>query len=208
MSRTTTVIIGGGQAGLAMSRQLTDRGFIHYEVSNFARPDCECRHNWQYWNGGAYLGLGPSAHSYLPPFRMWNVFQWDAYRRAVCSGQAAGAGVERVDGEDLELERTWLSLRTRAGLSAGDPAWAGDGESLLERWIEAVASSGARERLIVFGSVHPRDGDAERKLRALHSLGIRGIKLHPTMQRARGDSENLSFEVNVQVRRSRAGTEP
>jgi oxygen-independent coproporphyrinogen-3 oxidase len=136
-----------------LARQLTDRGFIHYEVSNFARPDCECRHNWQYWNGGAYLGLGPSAHSYLPPFRMWNVFQWDAYRRAVCSGQAAGAGVERVDGEDLELERTWLSLRTRAGLSAGDPAWAGDGESLLERWIEAgwLQRDGDRVRATVEG---------------------------------------------------------
>jgi len=120
-----------------VARELVNRGFVHYEVSNFARPDYECRHNWQYWNGGAYLGIGPSAHSYLPPYRVWNEFRWDAYRRAVRAGLSARSGLECVEGEERELERTWLSLRTREGLSAGDPAWTGAGESLLAGWMEA-----------------------------------------------------------------------
>lgn len=43
---------------------MADAGFIHYEISNFARPDRESRHNYSYWTGLPYLGLGPGAHSY------------------------------------------------------------------------------------------------------------------------------------------------
>src|SRR5690625_5745454 len=54
-----------------------------YEVSNFARPGHESRHNQAYWSGEPYLGLGPSAHSFLPPLRRWNLRGWEAYRRTV-----------------------------------------------------------------------------------------------------------------------------
>jgi oxygen-independent coproporphyrinogen III oxidase len=46
-------------------------GFVHYEISNFARPGRECRHNLNYWRGGEYLGLGPAAASHLDG-RRWN----------------------------------------------------------------------------------------------------------------------------------------
>ena len=46
---------------------LTRDGYQHYELSNYARPGCRSRHNQMYWTGGAYLGLGPGAHSFRPP---------------------------------------------------------------------------------------------------------------------------------------------
>ncbi len=131
---------------------LGDAGYEHYEVSNFARPGYECRHNWQYWNGDAYLGVGPSAHSFLPPYRVWNVYRWDAYRRTVLMGGSPRAGAERVEGPAHELERLWLSLRTRTGLSASHPALdqAADGAGswkLIEQWIEAGWLERRRDRV-------------------------------------------------------------
>jgi oxygen-independent coproporphyrinogen-3 oxidase len=117
-------------------------GYEHYEVSNFARLGYECRHNWQYWNGDAYLGVGPSAHSFLPPYRVWNVYRWDAYRRTVLSGASPRAGAERVEGPAHELEELWLLLRTQTGLPASHPSLDGAAEDrgdpgLIERWMEA-----------------------------------------------------------------------
>lgn len=48
-------------------------GFIHYEISNFAQPDCFARHNSNYWLGVPYLGIGPSAHSFNGLSRQWNI---------------------------------------------------------------------------------------------------------------------------------------
>jgi oxygen-independent coproporphyrinogen-3 oxidase len=53
--------------------QVRKNGFIHYEISNFAREGYYSRHNSLYWLGGHYLGLGPSAHSYNGYSRQWNV---------------------------------------------------------------------------------------------------------------------------------------
>ena len=117
---------------------LRESGFGHYEVSTFAKPGQESVHNWQYWNGAAYLGLGPSAHSFLPPIRLWNVFRWDAYRGAIRGGRPVTQGWESVTGEQRDLERLWLSLRTRTGLPDGDPVWADPAATIArDRWVEA-----------------------------------------------------------------------
>ena len=55
-----------------LTDMLEDAGFEHYEISNFARPGFECRHNISYWNGTHYLGIGASAHSYNGVSRQWN----------------------------------------------------------------------------------------------------------------------------------------
>lgn len=116
---------------------LSRAGYGHYEVSNLALPGLESRHNWQYWDRSPYLGVGPSAHSFLPPFRVWNVFRWDAYRRAVELGAGLREGAERVTGERERLERLWLGLRTRKGIAAEDPSWRGlsaDVGRILDSW--------------------------------------------------------------------------
>ncbi len=58
---------------------LLAQGFVHYEISNFARPGFECRHNLNYWRGGEYLGLGPAAASHLDGKRFKNKNDLDAY---------------------------------------------------------------------------------------------------------------------------------
>jgi oxygen-independent coproporphyrinogen-3 oxidase len=98
-------------------RMLTDAGFVHYEVSNFAKPGLESRHNQAYWNGAAYLGLGPGAHSYLPPTRRWNTRDWNNYHERVVRGELPVDGQEKVDETVAGLEHAWLGLRTRAGVS-------------------------------------------------------------------------------------------
>jgi oxygen-independent coproporphyrinogen-3 oxidase len=61
------------------SALLVKRGFIHYEISNFAVPGYECRHNLNYWHSGEYLGLGPAAASHLDSKRFKNKANLDSY---------------------------------------------------------------------------------------------------------------------------------
>ena len=63
----------------AAERLLAEAGFSRYEISNYAEPGYACRHNLLYWTGGEYLGLGPSAQSYLDGIRFGNVADLDAY---------------------------------------------------------------------------------------------------------------------------------
>lgn len=56
-----------------LMQQTADAGYEHYEISNFAKPNCHARHNSNYWLGVSYLGLGPSAHSFNGYSRQWNI---------------------------------------------------------------------------------------------------------------------------------------
>jgi oxygen-independent coproporphyrinogen-3 oxidase len=59
------------------------QGFIHYEVSNFGKPDFFSQHNTSYWQGKPYLGIGPSAHSYHKNTRSWNVSNNTKYIKSI-----------------------------------------------------------------------------------------------------------------------------
>lgn len=125
---------------LAAVEALTRAGFVHYEVSNFALPGHECRHNWHYWDGSPYLGLGPSAHSFVGGTRTWNVFRWEAYRRALGEERGALEGHETPGAGESRLERLWLALRTNRGLDGRAALREEIGSSagdLLEAWDEA-----------------------------------------------------------------------
>ncbi len=94
---------------------LAAAGYEHYEVSNFARPGCRSRHNWGYWHGADYLGVGLSAHSLLNGQRHWNRRALQAYLTAVEAGCAPCEGSERLDPVAARHERLWLQLRTCEG---------------------------------------------------------------------------------------------
>lgn len=120
-----------------LSRDLRAAGYEQYEVSNFARPGDQCRHNWSYWNRTAYLALGPSAHGFLPPTRSWNVFRWDRYERALQAGRGPLEGWELVGPEEEELERIWLGLRTNRGLALDFVRKVSSDGLRLDDWVEA-----------------------------------------------------------------------
>jgi oxygen-independent coproporphyrinogen III oxidase len=101
---------------LAAERLGDGAGMRHYEVSNFARPGLESRHNRAYWRHSAYLGIGPGAHSYLPPARNWNVRDWAEYRQRLATGQGVQADAEVLTEADVALERAWLGLRCDDGV--------------------------------------------------------------------------------------------
>ncbi len=62
---------------------LTANGFVHYEISNFAKPEFFAKHNSNYWKGKHYLGIGPSAHSFNTVSRSWNVAKNQKYLNAL-----------------------------------------------------------------------------------------------------------------------------
>lgn len=119
---------------LLAHRMATAAGYEHYEVSNFGRPGQASRHNQVYWEGSAYLALGPGAHAFYPPLRRWNLRSWNAYRDAVREGRLPVDGEEVVREEEAAIERVWLSLRTRRGYPLED---ATDRQRALARdWVE------------------------------------------------------------------------
>jgi putative oxygen-independent coproporphyrinogen III oxidase len=97
---------------------LTARGYLHYEVSNFAREERYiCRHNRKYWTRTPYLGLGPGAHSFLAGRRWWNFSSVEEYGAALNAGEAPVAGAESLTPEQIRLEIMALGFRTREGVS-------------------------------------------------------------------------------------------
>jgi putative oxygen-independent coproporphyrinogen III oxidase len=101
---------------LATSQLLEQEGYLHYEVSNFARPEHLCRHNLKYWDRSPYLGLGPSAHSFDGNARRWNTRSIASYRRRLSHGRAPVAGKEILSEENRIMECLLLGLRTRQGI--------------------------------------------------------------------------------------------
>jgi oxygen-independent coproporphyrinogen-3 oxidase len=105
---------------LLASDLMRSQGYVHYEVSNFALPGFEARHNRKYWEMEPYLGLGNSAHSFRFPRRRWNLREWTEYQDACRDNRAAWASEELLTPEKARLERIWLGLRTDAGIPVED----------------------------------------------------------------------------------------
>jgi putative oxygen-independent coproporphyrinogen III oxidase len=97
---------------------LASAGYVHYEVSNWAKPGYECRHNLGYWERRPYLGLGAGAHSYREARRWWNVRPPDDYLARVERGELPEGGTEQLEPSDAYLEEVFLRLRTLEGIPA------------------------------------------------------------------------------------------
>ena len=101
---------------LLATELLRAAGLDWYEISNWARPGHECRHNWLYWSQGEYVGIGCAAHSHRAGRRWWNVRTPERYIDAIVSDRSPEAGDERLELDARALEGLQLSLRTRAGV--------------------------------------------------------------------------------------------
>ncbi|OQB40252.1 MAG: Oxygen-independent coproporphyrinogen-III oxidase 1 [Candidatus Latescibacteria bacterium ADurb.Bin168] len=95
---------------------LESAGCAQYEVSNFARPGHECRHNRAYWARRPYLGFGPSAHSFDGHARWWNTRDLQTYQARCLQGKTPTAETEVLTPREVREEIVLLSLRTKEGL--------------------------------------------------------------------------------------------
>jgi oxygen-independent coproporphyrinogen-3 oxidase len=95
---------------------LDAHGYEWEEISNWALPGYECRHNHVYWDHGDYVGFGSAAHSHQHGRRYWNVRTPDRYVDLVSSGQSPLGGEELLDERTQQFERDSLALRTRRGV--------------------------------------------------------------------------------------------
>ncbi len=95
--------------------RLAEAGYVRYEVSSFARPGHECRHNLRYWEGDDYLGLGPSAHSFVKGRRYANVSDLAEYKQTL-SKRERPLIVDESGLEQRMTEAIMLGLRTARGI--------------------------------------------------------------------------------------------
>ncbi|MCM8756509.1 MAG: radical SAM family heme chaperone HemW [Candidatus Omnitrophica bacterium] len=95
---------------------LPKRGFYHYEVSNFSRKGFVCKHNLKYWMGGEYLGLGPSAVSFINKERKKNISNIEEYIKMCKKGKEPIAYRERLLSKKRAKELASLKIRTKEGI--------------------------------------------------------------------------------------------
>lgn len=104
----------------ATRRRLADAGLSAYEISNFAAPGEACLHNLNYWTGGNYIGLGPSAASHVEGWRWKNRPHLGEWERAIQSGNLPAAEVEQLSLSQRLGELAMLMLRLAGGLNFDD----------------------------------------------------------------------------------------
>lgn len=103
-----------------VDRLLTDAGMAWYEVSNWARPGGECRHNLGYWHDDDWWGVGPGAHSHRAGERWWNVKHPRTYADRLAAGQSPAEDREVLTAEQRSMERVMLGLRLAEGLAVAE----------------------------------------------------------------------------------------
>ena len=96
--------------------QLTTHGYEHYEVSNFALPRRQSRHNSNYWNDTPYIGIGAGAHSYNQTQRQWNISELDDYIQQALAHNLQPE-IEVLTHEQRHTEHIMLALRTCRGVA-------------------------------------------------------------------------------------------
>ncbi|MDD2236417.1 MAG: radical SAM family heme chaperone HemW [Kiritimatiellae bacterium] len=171
----------------AIRARLKAAGYIHYELSNFALPGRECRHNLIYWTGGDYIGVGPAAHSYWQGRRYGYPRDWAAWHgRVECGGWNPAAEEELDEMAPAPAELKCQKSRADPGRDApaelkcqksrADPGreWVVLGLRLLE----GVSLSALRERTgLSLEDLY--DGEVERLI-GLGMLVLEGDRLRLT----------------------------
>ena len=97
---------------------LSQAGFSWYEVSNWAKPGGQCRHNMLYWRDGNWWGAGPGAHSHLDGTRFYNVKHPARYAATISGGELPIKDSEGLTADDRHTEKIMLGLRLAEGIDA------------------------------------------------------------------------------------------
>jgi oxygen-independent coproporphyrinogen-3 oxidase len=119
--------------------ELVRLGLRHYEISNFALPGKESRHNLKYWSDESYLGFGASAHSYLDGVRFWNVKSPARYVERMDSEGQAVEETEPFDADQRAAEHLYTGLRCVDGVSL-EAVETRYGVSVMERYGEELST--------------------------------------------------------------------
>lgn len=132
---------------------LTQAGFTRYEISNYARPGYACHHNLLYWTDGDYLGLGPSAQSYVAGSRFGNIADLDAYTNQLERNRFPVTDRQVLSVEEQQRDALIFGLRLLNGvpnsLTADDPGQREILNQLIAKGL--IVEEGTRTRLTPLG---------------------------------------------------------
>lgn len=95
----------------------TTAGFNWYELSNWAKPNSQSKHNLAYWLGHNWWGAGPGAHSHINGKRFWNVKHPNLYKQKIQDNETVILDSEVLEGSQIESERLMLSIRLPQGVA-------------------------------------------------------------------------------------------
>ncbi|MDR3085359.1 MAG: radical SAM family heme chaperone HemW [Christensenellaceae bacterium] len=131
---------------------LAEGGLRRYEISNYALPGFESRHNLGYWNRGEYLGLGCAAHSLAGDARFANAQSLDGYFAALKGGKSPETERQILSEEEICFEEIMLGLRKMDGVVLSEKAFARYEEGLKALELAGFAAlDGRRARLTAKG---------------------------------------------------------
>jgi len=138
------------------TERLNVAGYGQYEIANWSKPGRACRHNQRYWQGQDYVGMGPSAQSYLSGCRFGNVANLQLYCRRLENGELPVAEREQLSMSQQEKERVIFGLRMLEGVPINwlepldhNPTWKASLATLVEE--EYVVRTSSRLALTVKG---------------------------------------------------------
>lgn len=122
-------------------RLLKEAGYEHYEVSNFAKPGHECRHNINYWKRGSYIGVGPSAAGFLRDEgrfgkRYVNIRDIARYTKLMLNNQPVAVEKETLNRRQALIEELYLGLRMSEGIDLD--RWYSSYPKLYKNWINII----------------------------------------------------------------------
>lgn len=138
-------LVAQSEDDLAEFYTLADSRFVAagldwYEVSNWAKPGSEAKHNLGYWRGDNWWGVGPGAHSHIGGVRWWNVKHPGTYANKLRRGEAPLADLEELTPENQLVELLMLGMRTREGVRVADLTELGF--DITSREIQTLESEG------------------------------------------------------------------
>jgi putative oxygen-independent coproporphyrinogen III oxidase len=120
---------------------LTAAGLPWYELSNWAAPGGECRHNLAYWQNADWWGVGPGAHSHVDGVRWWNVKHPSVYGQRLSEGESPEAERETLTEDQQRAERILLGIRLAEGMTRSELAAEEDVDALIEQGLLQSASA-------------------------------------------------------------------